>query len=196
MCLNSGKNSKRWENEHCERPCRVVLPWIGWWFLQNLRKRRVSSGLQRLGRWLMAVRKCSVYHSRKRAPFSDSCVSSGRSQAMLCMLSTWDHAGPIAVCGHGGYCCFRLLLLHVAAFKVFRSDDFRWIYTRDVPYYQVWYWDRLWVRYLWSFLVDTCASTGFCCVQDFTNMQYNTYRCFCKLTRNNERSCQDEEIAA
>ena len=29
-----------------------------------------------------------VYHSRKRAPFSDSCVSSGRSQAMLCMLST------------------------------------------------------------------------------------------------------------
>ena len=75
-----------------------------------------------------------VYHSRKRAPFSDSCVSSGPLSGNAVYA---QHMRPCRT-----DCCvrsWRLLLLSaiVAAFKVFRSDDFRWIYTRDVPYYKV-----------------------------------------------------------
>ena len=131
-----------------------------------------------------------VYHSRKRAPFSDSCVSSGRSQAMLCMLSTWDHAGPIAVCGHGGYCCFRLLLLLSKCFVQMISDG----YTLEM-YLTTRYdieidceWDTC--RYLCLYRFLLCSG-----LYKYAAYIY-IYRCFCKLTRNNERSCQDEEIAA
>ncbi len=161
--LNSGK-IRRSERMSIVKDHAVVLPRIGRWFLQNLHKKTVSSGLQRLPRWLMAVCKCiihakepnrSVYqvyhfnifqHFDCFLKFELHSVTLAWAQATLrqcCVCSaheTMQDRSPCAV-----------MDAIVAAFKVFRLDDFRWIYTIEVylfVYYRVWYWDRLWVRYL------------------------------------------------